>query len=110
LLVTVNAWDRATNDSPEGRTGICVFSREGAEDWELMTEASQTISAALHNSIDERFIVDQRHIHKLQGNSDLTKILVSSVAYAIVLELKWDELEAASPGLPVWLLYEASKS
>lgn len=110
LLVTVNVWDTATNDSPEGRTGICVFSREGAEDWELMTEASQTISAALHNSIDERFIVDQRHIHKLQGNSDLTKILVSSVAYAIVLELKWDELEAASPGLPVWLLYEASKS
>ena len=110
LLVTVNVWDRATSDSPEGRTGLCAFSREGTEDWELMTEASQAISAMLHDSIGERFIVDQRHIHKLQSNSDLTKVLVSSAAYATVVELTWNEVEEAPTGLPIWLLYEASKS
>ena len=110
LLVTVNAWDRATNDSPEGRTGLCVFRRDGGRAWELMTEASQAISAALNESINDRFIVDPRHIHKLQSNADLTKVLVSSAAYATVLELTWNKVEEAPIGLPIWLLYEASKS
>jgi len=110
LLVTVNVWDRTTSDSPKGRTGLCAFSRESTEDWQLMKEASQAISSMLHHSIGERFIVDQRHIHKLQSNSDLTKVLVSSAAYATVVELTWKEVEEAPTGLPIWLLYEASKS
>ena len=110
LLVAVNVWDEATNSTPQGRTGLCAFSREGVEGWELMTEASQTMSATLHNSIADHFLVDQRHIHKLQSNDGLTKVLVSSAAYAIVLELAWNELEETPTGLPIWLLYEASKS
>jgi hypothetical protein len=68
------------------------------------------MSATLHNSIADHFLVDQRHIHKLQSNDGLTKVLVSSAAYAIVLELAWNELEETPTGLPIWLLYEASKS
>lgn len=109
LLLTLNAWDRATDDSPEGRTGLCVLSREGTDRWELMPDASQAISNELHSSIGEDFIADHRHIHKLKGNIDLTKVLVSSVNYAIVLELEWSEIDAPASNLPIWLLYEASK-
>ena len=97
-----------------GRNGyafaLCLFSRDGNAGWELLVEESQSATNALRTAIGGRFSgSSSTELGKLQANNTLGRILIPHKDFAAVIELEWSEVTDQT-GLPIWLLYEASKN
>jgi hypothetical protein len=90
--------------------GLCIFSREGNGDWELLVQDSQTATNALRSAVGRLFSsASSPALGKLQATESLGRIFIPHKDFAAVIELKWSEM-VDQTGLPIWLLYEASKS
>lgn len=100
-----------SSDNNENRAfGLCLFTRDGIGAWELLAEDSQTATNALRSAIGGRFSgSSSAELGKLQANDTLGRLLFPHKDFAAVIELEWSEV-IDQTGLPIWLLYEASKS
>lgn len=96
--------------SEENAGLVCLFEKDTLGHWQIL-EGSGSQSAAAMSSANlpferNRYATDG--ITRLQGNDELSKVLVPSYNGAYVLNLSWEE--AVPTGLPFWLLFEASKA
>lgn len=92
--------------------GLCLFSKASNGIWELLATDSQTATSALRSAIGDLFsAAPTAELGKLQANGSLERVLIPHKDFAAVIELEWTEVEVIEqPRLPIWLLYEASKS
>lgn len=84
--------------------GICAFSRDGSE-WRPLNQLSQNVSEQL-NELNLAYTTTD----KITANNDLSRVAVQWTTKLLQFDIEWQEEEDKATGLPIWLLYEASRS
>ena len=97
----VLATDVLTNGSGQG---VCAFTRDGSE-WRPLNQLSQTVSEQLNERSLQSTMTD-----KMIANDDLSRVAVEWTTKLLQFDIEWQEEEDEATGLPIWLLYEASRS
>ena len=82
--------------------GVCLFSREGDE-WQPLIDASRALSAVTQSNGFNAVYTTAEII----ANKDLTRLLIHHGNAATQADIEWS---SGTNGLPIWLLYEASRA
>ena len=85
-------------------TGVCLYTRNENQ-WIPLAATSQSISTRVQtvgfSNPNER---------QLLADDDLNRLLIQFNALVMQFDLTWEEEAEDQSGLPIWLLYEASRS
>ena len=92
--------------SPSFQGMICLYERQNDDEWKPVEGAGNVTSALLSfpDLGDDR--ISRRAIQRMRGNADLSALLVPVFDGANILSIDWGD---TTTGLPIWLLYEASR-
>lgn len=86
-------------DDPKG---LCIYTRESGE-WQPLDDVSQAVSEHLVS-------LSTTNRRQVMSDNDLNRVLVQWNSNLAQFDLSWEEEEQEAAGLPIWLLYEASRS
>jgi len=84
--------------------GVCLYSRSENQ-WIPLAATSQSISTQV-----QTMEYSNPNSRQLLANEDVSRLLIQFNSLLMQFDLTWEEEAEDLSGLPIWLLYEASRS